>query len=115
MVLLPLKGEIIMALTSLPNSANKANTRKLLEKGLANRKAAADLINNLGTFSVVMIVTDAAASTTLAGVLPGDVVVDLTTVAKNLTAQVVVATADTLAFTPVLHDVLIVLRPVSIA
>ena len=68
-----------------------------------------------GGYSVAQIVTNAVASTTLAGVLVGDVVVDLTTVAKNTTNQVIVATANTLGFTPVLHDVLVVLRPVPAA
>jgi len=65
--------------------------------------------------AIVMVVTDAAASTTLAGVLPGDIVIDLTTVANNTTANVVIATANTLPFTPTVHDVLVVLRPVPAA
>ncbi len=62
--------------------------------------------------AVVMVVVDAAASATLAGLLIGDLVIDVTTVANNTTAQVPVTVVNTIAFTPTVHDVLVVLRPV---
>ncbi len=58
----------------------------------------------------VLINLDAAASTAFVGLLAGDLVVDFTTVANNIQSKMLVTTADTLAFTPTLHDVLVVFR-----
>jgi hypothetical protein len=64
-----------------------------------------------GGYSLVKFVANSLASATLAGLLPGDLVLDLTTVADNTSLKVVVTTANTINFTPTLHDVLVVLRP----
>jgi hypothetical protein len=87
----------------------------LTSQALGNEVASAINGASGASDAVVMVVTDAAASTALAGLLPGDLVLDLTTVANNVAASILVVTANTIAFTPTAHDVLVVLRPVPAA
>lgn len=67
----------IKALDKSNSAPNKASTRKVLESGLANKRAATDLINQMGShYIAAMIVATAVSQTTDFGALKvGDLVV----------------------------------------
>jgi len=69
----------IKPLNSANAAPNKASTRSVVEKGLANRRAATDLINQMGSHYVrAMIVATNVSQTIDFGVLAvGDIVVHI--------------------------------------
>jgi hypothetical protein len=96
------------------NSApNKASTRSVLEKGLANRRAATDLINQMGSHYVAaMIVAAHVSQTTDFGALQvGDIVLHIPAAPAATDSEFrVCATAGTLGQAAVVGALYMVYR-----
>jgi hypothetical protein len=115
-----------MALTvTLPlRAALSVDTVNRAMLALTSQQAGRELVNAANSaasaavyVSAVVLDANASATTNLtaAQLLVGDIVVNLTTVANNVIASMVVATAGTIAYTPTDHDCLVVLRAVPAA
>ena len=105
----------VQAFSNSNSAPNKASTRKVLEKGLANRRAATDLINQMGShYCAALIVATATSQTTDFGALAvGDRVVVIPAAAGN-SHFVTVTTAGTLGEAAVVGSLYIALRANSI-
>ncbi len=106
----------IKALSSANAAPNKASTRKVLESGLANKRAATDLINQMGSHYVAaMIVASAVSQTTDFGALKvGDLVVMIPATAGNADFIGPIATAGDLGQAAVVGNLYQVWRANSI-
>ena len=92
---------------------NKASTRSVVEKGLANRRAATDLINQMGSHYVAaMIIAAHVSQTTDFGALQaGDIVVHIPVAPPTTDSEfLVVAAAGTLGQAAVVGDLYMVHR-----
>lgn len=108
-----------MSIVSLNNSnaaPNKASTRKVLEKGLANKRAATDIINQMGSHYIgAMIVATAVSQTTDFGALQvGDLVIMIPATAGSADFIGPIATAGDLGQAAVVGNLYMVFRPVTI-
>lgn len=105
----------VQAFSSANAAPNKASTRKVLEKGLANRRAATDLINQMGSHYVAALIVATNVSQTIdfAQLAAADKVVVVPAAAGN-SHFVTVATAGTLGEAAVVGSLYIVLRANSI-
>lgn len=106
----------VKALDKSNSAPNKASTRKVLESGLANKRAATDLINQMGSHYIAAAITATAVSqTTDFGALAvGDLVVMIPATAGNADFIGPVATAGTLGQAAVIGNLYIALRANSI-
>lgn len=95
---------------------NKASTRKVLEKGLANKRAATDLINQMGSHYIgAMIVATSTSQTTDFGALQvGDLVVMIPATAGSADFIGPIAVAGTLGQAAVIGNLYMVFRANSI-
>jgi hypothetical protein len=96
------------------------DTNKRLCIALTSQNAGNETYNALNAavsqqyenYSSFAFVNNATTSTTqIPGLLPGDLVYNLKTVASNTASNIVVVTAGTIPYAPSAGDVLMVLRP----
>ena len=106
----------VVSLDKSNSAPNKASTRKVLEKGLANRRAAADLINQMGShFIAAMIVATSTSQTVDFGALAvGDLVVMIPATAGNADFIGPIATAGNLGQAAVIGNLYMAFRANSI-
>jgi len=107
----------IKPLNSSNAAPNKASTRSVVEKSLANRRAATDLINQMGSHYIrAMIVATSVSQTVDFGVLAvGDIVVHIPVAPAATDSEfLVVAAAGNLGQAAVVGDLYMVHRANSI-
>lgn len=105
-----------VALSNANAAPNKASTRKVLEKGLANKRAATDLINQMGShYIAAMIVATAVSQTTDFGALEvGDLVIMIPATAGNADFIGPIADAGNLGQAAVIGNLYMAFRPNTI-
>ena len=88
----------VRALNSSNSAPNKASTRAVLEKGLANRRAATDLVNQMGShyIAAMIVATNVSQTIDFAALAVGDLVVMIPATAGNADFIGPIATAGTL-------------------
>lgn len=101
-----------VALSNANAAPNKASTRKVLEKGLANKRAATDLINQMGSHFIAAMITATAVSQTtdFAALAAGDLVIMIPATAGNADFIGPIATAGDLGQAAVIGNLYMAFR-----
>ncbi len=106
----------IKALDKSNSAPNKASTRKVLESSLANKRAATDLVNQMGShyIAALIVATSVSQTTDFAALKVGDMVAMIPATAGNADAIGPIATAGDLGQAAVVGNMYLVLRANSI-